>query len=40
MKISIPESLTACHEWKPPPSLLEACKQATIAYNDFAKSKN
>ena len=40
MKMSIPESLTACHEWKSPPSLLESCNRATIAYNDLAKSKN
>ena len=38
--MSIPESLTVCHKWKPPPSLLKASKQATKAYNDLHKSKN
>ena len=40
IKMSISESLTACHKWKPSPSLFKACKQATKAYNDLNKSKN
>ena len=40
IKMSVLESLTACHKWKPSPSLLQACKQATKAHNDLHKSKN
>ena len=40
IKMSIPESLTACHKWKPSPSLLKACNQVTKTYNDLQKSKN
>ena len=40
INMSIPESLTTCHKWKPSPSLLKACKQATKAYNDLNQSKN
>ena len=38
--MSIPESLTARHKWKPSPSLLKACNQVTKTYNDLHKSKN
>ena len=31
IKMSIPELLTACHIWKPSPSLPKGCKQATKA---------
>lgn len=37
IKMSIPETLTLCHKWKPAPSLLKACKQSTY---DLHKSKN
>ena len=40
IKMSISESLTACHKWKSSPSLFKACKQATKAYNDLNKSEN
>ena len=40
IKMSIPESLSACHKWKPSPNLLKAWKQATKAYNDLNQSKN
>ena len=35
IKKSVPESLTVCHKWKPSPSLLKVCKQATEAYNEI-----
>ena len=34
-KMPVPESLTVCHKWKPSPSLLKVCKQATEAYNEI-----
>ena len=40
IKMSISESLIACHKWKPSPSLLKACKQGTKAYIDLNQSKN
>ena len=37
VNMSIPESLTPCHTWKPSDDLLKACKQATKDYNDAHK---
>ena len=33
IKMSLPESLVSCYEWKPSQDLLRKCKWATSTYN-------
>ena len=39
IKMSLPESLVSCYEWKPSQDLLRKCKSATSTYNKEHSNK-